>query len=36
MPIIEQERPDVAQKLKKSGLPFNEIIAEITKISKPV
>jgi hypothetical protein len=36
MPIIQQERPDILQKLQRTSLPFAEIIAEITKISKPV
>jgi hypothetical protein len=36
MPLIQQERPDILQKLQRTSLPFAEIIAEITKISKPV
>jgi len=36
LPIIEQERPEMLQKLRKRGLPFAEIIAEVTKLSKPV
>jgi hypothetical protein len=36
MPIIQQERPDILQKLQRTSLPFAEMIAEITKISKPV
>jgi hypothetical protein len=36
MPILQQERPDILQKLQRSALPFSEVIAEITKISKPV
>jgi hypothetical protein len=36
LPIIQQERPDILQKLQKASLPFAEIIADITKISKPV
>ena len=36
MPIIQKERPDILQKLQRTSLPFAEIIAEITKISKPV
>jgi hypothetical protein len=36
MPIVQQERPDILQKLGRTKLPFAEIIAEITKISKPV
>lgn len=36
MPTIQQERPAMLQKLGKMGLPFTEIIADVTKISKPV
>lgn len=36
MPVIEQERPDILQKLKRMGIPFSELIHEVTKISKPV
>ena len=36
LPIIQQERPDILQKLQKASLPFAEIIADITKISEPV
>ena len=36
LPILQRERPDILQKLQRSALPFAEIIAEITKISKPV
>ena len=36
MPTIQQERPELLQKLGRMGLPFTEIIAEITKLSKPV
>jgi hypothetical protein len=36
MPIIQQERPELAQKLARLGLPSTEIYAEVTKISKPV
>ena len=36
MPIIMKERPDVLQKLQRGALPFSEIVAEITRISKPV
>jgi len=36
MPIIEQERPDIFQKLQRRRLPVTEIYAELTKISKPV
>jgi hypothetical protein len=31
-----KERPDVLQKLQRGALPFAQIIANITKISKPV
>ncbi len=36
IPIIQQERPDILQKLQRTSLPFAEIIAEITNISKPI
>jgi len=36
MPTIEQEKPELLQKLGKMGLPFTEIIADVTKLSKPV
>ncbi len=36
MPTIEKDRPEVLQKLGKMGLPFTEIIADVTKMSKPV
>ena len=36
MPIIQKERPDILQKLQRSALPLTELIAEITRISKPV
>ena len=36
IPIIQQERPDILQKLKRGGLPLTEIYGEVTKISKPV
>jgi hypothetical protein len=36
MPIIQQERPDILQKLQRGALPPTEIYAEVTKISKPV
>ena len=37
MPTLQQERPELVQKLvEKMALPFTEIIAEITKLSKPV
>jgi len=36
MPIIQQESPEVLQKLRTMSLPLNQIFAEVTKISKPV
>jgi hypothetical protein len=36
MPTIQQEKPELLQKLAKMGLPFTEIIVEVTKLSKPV
>jgi flavin-dependent dehydrogenase len=36
MPIIQKERPDILQKLQRSALPLAELIAEITRVSKPV
>jgi hypothetical protein len=36
MPIVMKERPDIVQKLRRGALPFAEIVADITKISKPV
>ena len=36
MPTIEQEKPELLQKLKKMGAPFTEIIADVTKLSKPI
>jgi len=36
IPTIERERPELVQKLHRMGLPFTEIIADVTKISKPV
>jgi len=36
MPTIQKERPDILQKLQKRGLPVKELLAEVTKISKPV
>ena len=35
-PIAEKERPELLQKMAKMRLPFPEIIAEVTRISKPV
>ena len=36
MPTIQQERPELLQKLGTMSLPLNQIFAEVTKISKPV
>ena len=36
MPVIQQNRPELLQKLGKMGLSFSEIIAEVTKLSKPI
>ncbi len=36
MPTIQQERPELLQKLGRMGLPSTELYAELTKISKPV
>ena len=36
MPTIQQERPEMLQKLKRLSLPSIELYAEIIKISKPV
>ncbi len=37
MPTLQQDRPELVQKLVgKMALPFTEIIADVTKISKPV
>jgi len=36
MPIIQRERPDIAQKLQRGSLPATELYAEVAKISKPV
>jgi hypothetical protein len=36
IPTIQQERPELLQKLGRMGLPFTEIITEVTKLSKPV
>ncbi len=35
MPTIQQERPDILQKLKRGGLPPTEIYAEVAKLTKP-
>jgi flavin-dependent dehydrogenase len=34
--ITQKERPDIFQKLERRSLPPRELLAEITKISKPV
>jgi flavin-dependent dehydrogenase len=36
IPTIQQDRPDILQKLQRGGLPPTEIYAEVAKISKPV
>jgi flavin-dependent dehydrogenase len=36
MPIIQEERPDILQKLQRRSLPATEIYAEVAKLSKPV
>jgi flavin-dependent dehydrogenase len=36
MPVIQQERPEVLAKLLRRKLPATELLADITKISKPV
>jgi len=36
IPTIQQEKPEMLQKLGKMGLSFTEIIPEVTKLSKPV
>jgi len=36
IPTIQQNRPELLQKLGKMGLSFTEIIADVTKMSKPV
>jgi flavin-dependent dehydrogenase len=36
MPIIQQERPDILEKLQRGGLPLSEILADVTKRSKPI
>jgi hypothetical protein len=35
LPTIQQERPDIIQKLQRGGLPITEIYAEVAKLSKP-
>jgi hypothetical protein len=34
--ITQEERPDIFQKLERRSLPPSQLLAEITKISKPV
>jgi len=36
LPIIQKERPEIIQKLQRKELPVKEVLAEVTKISKPV
>jgi len=36
LPAAEKERPELLQKMAKMRMPFTEIIADITRISKPV
>jgi flavin-dependent dehydrogenase len=36
LPTIQQERPDIIQKLQRGGLPITEIYAEVAKLSKRV
>jgi flavin-dependent dehydrogenase len=36
LPVIQQERPDIIQKLQRGGLPAAEIYADVAKLSKPV
>ena len=36
LPIIQKERPEIIEKLQKKGLPVAQLLAEVTKISKPV
>jgi flavin-dependent dehydrogenase len=36
IPIIQKERPEILQKLQKRELPISQVLAEVTKISKPV
>ena len=36
VPIIQQQRPDILEKLKKRALPAAQLYAELTKISKPI
>ena len=34
--VAEKERPELLKKMGKMRLPFTEIIADVTKLSKPV
>jgi flavin-dependent dehydrogenase len=36
MPVIQRERPEIARKLERGNLPVTELLAEVTKLSKPV
>ncbi len=36
MPTIEKDNPEMLRKLRSMGQPFADLIAEVTKISKPV
>ena len=36
MPTMEREKPEILQKLRGMGLPFTKLMAEVTKLSKPV
>jgi digeranylgeranylglycerophospholipid reductase len=36
LPIAQKEKPDLMQKMDKMRLPFPEIIADVTRFSKPV
>ncbi|MEW6142332.1 MAG: FAD-dependent oxidoreductase [Chloroflexota bacterium] len=36
VPILQQQRPDLLEKLKKRALPAAQLYAEITRISKPI
>jgi len=36
MPTIQQETPEVLQKLRTMSLPISQVFAEVTKISKPI
>ena len=36
IPTIQKERPELLQKLRSMRMPFTELIAEVTKRSKPI